>query len=157
MRESTRNTWVQGLVAGLIGYATVVAVFGVGNAVAGRSFFYTAEALGVAILGGLPGAGAVIAFNGVHMIASVIFGTIAAWLIHETELHPRIWFVILFLFVTGFLLSSAAMGVLASEMADAAPWWAVFMANAAAAALAGGYLYTRHPWLTSQIRDVAEH
>ena len=131
MGESTSRTMVQGLVAGLIGYFAVALFFVVVNALGGQDPFHTAAVLGSVLVGNASGtAGAVIAFNGLHMIASLIVGIVAAWLLYETELHPGSWFAAFFFFVAGFIFTSVFAGVVASELSSAAPWWAVIMANA---------------------------
>lgn len=159
MRESTRGTLYQGLVAGLIGYVTVAGFFVILNLVSGRPALYTAGVLGAPLVGTDPAAteaAAVIAFNGLHMIASMVMGMIAALLVFETELHPRAWFAFFFIAVAGFLFTSVVGGVVASEMANAAPWWAVIVANLLAAGLSIRYLLSRHPWLAATVRDVAD-
>jgi len=156
MRETAKTTLVEGLVAGLIGYASVAIVFLVANLMAGRPALFTAEVLGSAILNGNGGPGAVLAFNGLHMVASLVIGMAAAWLLYETALRPRFWFAVLFLFVAGFILSTVVAGVFAVELTGAAPWWTVLTANGVAALLAGGYLWSQHPGLGSQIGGVGE-
>jgi hypothetical protein len=159
MTESTRGTLYQGLVAGLIGYVSVAGFFVLLNLLAGRPALYTAGVLGAPLVGATPGTisvSAAIAFNGVHMIASMVMGVIAAFLVYETELHPRAWFAFFFIAVAGFLFTSVVGGVLAVEMAEAAPWWAVVVANLLAAGISIFYLLSRRPWLAATVKDVAE-
>jgi hypothetical protein len=147
----------QGLVAGLIGYVIVAGFFVALNLVLGRPATFTAGVLGTALVGGATAhVGAVIAFNGVHILASMVMGVAAALLIYETELHPRAWFAFFFVFVAGFVFTSVVAGVVAAEMTEAAPWWAVIFSNLLAAGLSVRYLLSRHPWLSATVRDVAE-
>jgi hypothetical protein len=99
----------EGLVAGLLGYAVIAMFFGFLHLFTGQSLFHTAAALGeglvshdAAIIGGAA-AGSVIAFNGVHMLAFVLFGVIAAWLVSHAERNPGFFIVMLFLGLAGFL------------------------------------------------------
>jgi hypothetical protein len=157
MGSSTSKTLVEGLVAGLIGYFAVALFFMAVNTLSGQDPFHTAAVLGTVLVGNVSGnAGAVIAFNGLHMIASLVVGIVAAWLLYETELHPGSWFAPFFFFVAGFIFTSVFAGVVASELSSAAPWWAVISANAVAGALAGWYLWTRHPGLGEAIQHAAE-
>ncbi len=156
MQRGSKDTVVQGLEAGVIGYVVVAVFFLILNLVTGRPAFFTAESLGTALLGGTAGAGAVLAFNGVHMVGSLVIGLAAAFLLYETDLHPSLWYPAMFIFVAGFILSSVFAGVFAAELAGAAPWWAIFVANALAGGVAGGFLWTRHPNLADRVSEMAQ-
>jgi hypothetical protein len=94
MSETQQRVFYEGLVAGLIGYVTVALVLGIVDLVTGRSVFYTVATLGQAVFGGAGGGegtvtpAAVFTYNGVHVLAFVVFGIFVAWLVVETELHP---------------------------------------------------------------------
>ena len=107
---------VDGLVAGLVGYLAVVLFVALWNVVAGRSPFYTAALLGEAVFLGLRDmaavtldVGMVLAFNGLHLLAFLIFGFFGAWLVYETELHPSFWYLAFALFLAAALLAYGAM------------------------------------------------
>ena len=51
MKAERERVLTEGLIAGFIGYATVIVVYGVVNLATGHSFFYTAALLGNAVLG----------------------------------------------------------------------------------------------------------
>jgi hypothetical protein len=163
MRPHRAEVLWEGFVAGVLGYATVAAFFGVFNMVEGRSFFFTAALLGEALIGPVvpPGevsvtAGPVLAYNGVHLLAFLIIGIGAAWLVIFAEEHPGLWYVVFFLFLAGFFFSVALVLLYASPVAEAMPWGSVLGANAAAALAMGGYLLKAHPrvWRDSwQERD----
>ena len=81
-----RAQWLtQGLIGGLIGYAAVAVFFVLVNLIGGRSPFHTAAALGSTLFYGLQDAanlviepGPVIAYNGLHLILSILAATVAA-------------------------------------------------------------------------------
>jgi hypothetical protein len=155
------RTWVaEGLVAGLIGYVTIVVMFGAINLVGGDPLFQTATMLGSALFygardaaGAVAGPGPIIAYNGIHILVSLIIGAGAAWLIFQTERNRPLWFVVFFIFLAGFIYSVALMGVLAAEVVAILSWPAIVMANVAAGLTAGGYLWWRHSRLVVELAE----
>lgn len=160
MKPERARILVEGLIAGLIGYVTVALFYGVVNLLWGRSPFFTAALLGAALVehpGGVAAvevtAPAVIAYNGVHLVAFLAIGFGAAWLVFETERYPRFWYPVFFLFVAAFIYSLAAILVFAAPVADAAFWWSVAGANVVAAVAMGAYLWRAHPRLWQELRE----
>ncbi len=153
------GNWIpEGLLAGLIGYITVVALFGVVNLASGQAVFHTAALLGSALFFGareasdaVAGPGPVIAYNGVHILVSLVIGLLAAWLIFQTEKHRPLWFVVFFVFLAGFIYSVVVMGVLAAEVVHLLSWPAIVAANLVAGVAAGGYLWWRHAQLLAEL------
>jgi hypothetical protein len=150
----------EGLLAGLIGYVTVVALFGVLNLLGGEAVFHTAALLGSALFFGarsaaevVAGPGPIIAYNGVHILVSLIIGLGAAWLIFQTEKNHPLWFIVFFIFLAGFIYSVALVGVLVAEVADLLPWSVIVIANVAAGLTAGGYLWWRHSRLMVELAE----
>lgn len=148
-RES--NWVVEGLVTGLVGYLTVVVLFAIMNLATGEGLFHTAALLGSALFFGVREAGEmvagpapVIAYNGVHLLASLIIGLGAAWLVFETERNRPLWYVVFFVFLAGFIYSVAVMGVFAAEVVGVLSWPVILAANLAAGLTAGGFLWWRH-------------
>lgn len=160
MREDRGQMLVQGLVAGLLGYATVAIFFVVENLIAGRSPLYTAAVLGQTMFyGGLESGrvaiepGPILAYNGVHMVASVIVGLVASWLVFETERHHPLWYFLFFVFLAGFIYSLVAIGILGAEIANAIEWWSVAVANLAWVLAMGAYLLVMHRGLLRELRE----
>jgi hypothetical protein len=146
--ENNRPWIPEGLAAGFIGYVTVLAFFGLLNLADGASAFRTAEELGRALFygndPGAAGAGPIISYNGIHLLVSLCIGMGAAWLVFQTEKNRPFWFLVFFIFLSGFIYSVAMMGVVASEMAAILSWPVIVLANLAAGATAGGFLWWRH-------------
>lgn len=158
MRPEREEVLLQGVIAGLVGYAAVALFFIVVNLIEGRSPFFTPALLGSALFYGLRDPadlivqpGPVLAYNGVHLVIFLIVGMAAAWLVFEAELHHYLWYIVFFLFLAGFILSLAVVGVLGAVIGRLIPWWSVLGANLTWALAIGGYLWLTHRGL---VRDL---
>jgi len=146
----------EGLITGLIGGLVVILFYGFLNLVTDRSFFATAALLGAGLVstaraGGA--VGAVLAFNGVHVIAFLVIGVAAAWLVLYTERHPTFVVLALFAGVAGLFVVMAAFLSFAADSGVQIPIGSVFAANLLAGAAMGAYLLRAHPRLWAEIRD----
>ena len=154
-----RAQWLaQGLIGGLIGYVAVAVFFVLVNLVGGRSVFHTAAALGSTLFYGLQGAanlviepGPVIAYNGLHLILSIVVATVASWLLYETERHHFIWYIVFFIFLAGFVYSLVLIGVVGAEISHIVPWWSVLAANVIWLLSLGSYLWYQHRSLIGEL------
>jgi hypothetical protein len=156
--KSERPWVVEGLVTGLIGYVTVVILFAGANLLRGEGPFHTPALLGSALFFGLrdpmalePGPAPIIAYNGVHILVTLIIGLGAAWLVFQTERNRPLWFLVFFVFLAGFIYSVVIMGVLAAEIVHLLSWTVIVLANLAAGITAGGYLWRRHASLLKEV------
>lgn len=139
------------LLAGVIGYGLVVLFFVVVNLAQGRSPFYTAALLGSAVFGGLRDPaqlliepGMVLAFNGIHLVAFLLFGLFAAWLVYETELHPEFWYLGFVLFLSAAVLSYAVVLAFTVLVGALVSPWLVVASTAIGALGMAGYLAGVH-------------
>lgn len=157
MQAERSTALMQGLIAGMIGYAVFVIWFAVVNVIAGQSPFYTAHVLGMALFRFDPSAVAqsVIAYNGLHLVASLLMGMIASFLVQEVDLHPNLWYIVMFMFVAGLLYAVGLGGIIANEIAGAVSWIEVVIVNVLAALFSGGYLWKSHPRLKERVRRAA--
>ena len=154
----TTALYQEGLVAGLVGAATIAVWFLILDSLSGRPL-YTPTVLGTALFrrGGttplseiLPNLEMVLMFTWVHGLVFVAIGGIVARLLALSERQPSVGFGILMLFVFfefGFIV--AAM-FFAEPILHALAWPAVLVANILAAAAMGGYFWLRHPNLRVQ-------
>ncbi len=154
MRDDRLKLLIQGLVAGLIGYAVVALIFAVANLISGRSMFYTAAILGASLFYGIHdpsqvtvAAPYVFAYNGAHLLVFLMFGMISAWLAWVAERLTQFWYVglVMFFFVAFHIV--AAMQAMAIPMQQALSGWAIWTAGAAAAIAMAAYLLSVHPQL----------
>jgi hypothetical protein len=158
----SQSSWVvEGLVTGLVGYVTVVVLFAALNVFAGEGVFRTAALLGSALFFGfregadpVAGPAPIIAYNGVHILVSLLIGLGAAWLVFETEKHKPLWFIVFFLFLAGFIYSVVVMGVFAAEIVHLLSWPVIVIANLAAGIAAGGYLGWRHAQTARELSNL---
>ena len=163
MNTQRQRLIADGFAAGLIGYALVVGFFVVVNVIAGQSPFHTAALLGETLFAGLRdpaavtlAAGPILAFNGVHIAAYILFGFFAAWLVYETELHPEFWYLALFLFIGATLLGVAAVLAAMALLGDPVSIAFVSAASLLAALGMAGYLTASHRALLRTIDQVQE-
>jgi hypothetical protein len=160
MNATRSRVWLDGLNAGLIGYATVALFIGLVDLLSGRSFFYTASLLGQSVIGGFgdptPGLiapGPIFAYNGVHVLVFVAIGLLIAWLVYEIELHPMFWYVVFFVLLGVFFFSFILLAIVATPVSESVPWWSFLAANAIAALAIGGYFHRTHPRLWTEVTE----
>jgi hypothetical protein len=155
--QSSERLSQEGLVAGLLGAATIALWFLLLDALRGRPLL-TPSLLGTAIFGGGAGLDApasltvsmemVVLYTWVHALVFAVVGGVAARLLAIAERRPHVGFGVLLLFVVfefGFLL--AAM-LFAEPVLRVLTWPAVLAGNLLAAVVMGAYLWRRHPGLT---------
>ncbi|MDX1578353.1 MAG: hypothetical protein R3266_07700 [Gemmatimonadota bacterium] len=150
----------EGLLVGLVGYATVVVVVAGLDLLSGRALFHTPGLLGRGLVAdpGPPGsiaAGAVLAYNGLHLLAFLVIGIGVLQLARLVEVHPVAWFLAYFVCVAGFFVVEMTITVIDPE-GEALSWWAILLATAAAAFAMGIFLNRRHPALWRRISRDAD-
>ena len=130
MKPDRARVLYEGLITGLLGYLVIVLFYGLLNLATGLSFFATAARLGAGLVSVERGGavGAVLAFNGLHVVA-------------------------LFIGVAGLIAIMAAFLSFAAGSGIELPIGSVFAANLLAGAVMGTYLLKAHPRLWSEIRD----
>jgi len=147
----------EGIVAGLIGAATVAIWFFILDAIQGRPL-YTPTVLGTALFGDASALDAperiqasfetALMFTWVHVLAFAILGGVAAYLLMLAERDPNYGFGILLFFVVfmfGFLVVAMAF---AESVLHALAWPAILVGNLFAAAAMAVYFRRHHPDLT---------
>jgi hypothetical protein len=156
--DSTR-VYKEGIIAGVIGAATVAVWFLVVDMMHGRPF-YTPTVLGTALFGrGVwpatletmpPSFEMVAMFTWVHVLAFAVIGVVVARLIVMAERNPSLGFGFVLLFVILEACFTVAMMIVAEPVLRALTWPAILVANVLAAAVMAGYFWLRHP--TMQMR-----
>ena len=148
----------EGLVAGLVGAATVALWFLLVDTVQGRPL-YTPTVLGSALFSrgaGAPWASAlpniemVLMFTWVHGLTFVVIGGIVSHLLGLAERQPSLGFGIFMLFVFFEFVFTAGAMLFAAPVLRALAWPAIVVANLLAALSMGGYFWLRHPNLRVQ-------
>jgi hypothetical protein len=154
MRTHTRRALADGLFTGLIGYATVVAVFAALNLLAGRSPFFTPALFGSALFYGLEDAsdlrimaGPVLAYNMVHVLGFLAIGMWSSWLVTQADRHPVFRYLVGFTLVFTAAHVYAALVLFAIPLVDGGDALGIGASSVAAATAMGWYLMRRHPAL----------
>lgn len=155
--ERTEILW-EGLVAGLIGYATVAILVGVIDVAVGRSFFFTAAMLGETAFYGLTDPanvvvwpGAVFAYNGVHLLGFLLIGMSAAWLAYLAEKGEELWYLGLVLFLLVVAHACGAVLVMTEGLRAAMPVWMVVVPTLAGLVAMSLYMLGVRPGLRSEL------
>lgn len=161
MRMQTRLVLGGGLVAGLVGYGTVVVVMAAMNVIVGRSPFYTAGLFGSVLFYDLRdpatlvlAAGPVLAYNMVHLIAFLVLGTVASWLVTLSERHPSAQYFVLVVLVFVVFHVYGALMLFAQPLLGGSAWWEMGLGTAAAAVTMSAYLVLGHPFLRRELREI---
>ena len=154
-RESELSSvYGEGIVAGLLGAATVALWFLVIDTINGHPL-YTPTVLGTAVFRG--GAGLahpetlpvsfemVVLFTWVHALVFAAVGGIAARLLAFAEHTANVGFGIVLLFVIFEFGFVAVTMVFAEDVLRSLAWPAVLVGNLLAAAVMGAYFWRRHP------------
>lgn len=161
MTERTRLVLSGGLVAGLIGYATVIVVVSALNVLAGRSIFHTAALFGSSMFYGLedPAAlqiepGPVLAYNMVHVLTFLAIGLFVSWLVSLAERYPAAqYFVLVTLVFVAFHIFGGLL-LFAGPLLGGGAWVIVGVAGVAAALAMGWYLLRIHPLLRRELKEI---
>jgi hypothetical protein len=148
------SIYEEGLVAGLLGAATIAAWFLALDVLAGRPF-RTPTILGTAIFRGGQGLASpesipvsfemVLLYTWVHALVFLVIGGVAARLLAVAERQPNAGFGILLLFVVfefGFLVLTL---LFAEPVLRVLTWPAVLVGNLLAALAMSVYFWRRHP------------
>jgi len=163
MSESRARFFVEGTVAGFIGYGVVAALFALLNLVQGRSIFYTAALLGSDLFYGLEspadlviGPGPVLAYNGVHLVGFLLVGVFMGWLVGLAERIPQGWYLILILFLVVMAhVFGLPIWFQGPVVAEISLWYVVFATSLAALAM-GAFFYALHPRLRDSMRAYSD-
>jgi hypothetical protein len=149
---------LRGMIAGLIGYATVVVFFLVADPIAGRPVFYTPALLGGALFFGLSdpaglelGPGPVLAYNGAHFLVFVFLGFVAAWFARLAERLPMGWVLTLNLTVLVLFHVFGAFLFFTEPIRAAIPVGGAVGATVLAVGAMTAYILWAHPRLRREL------
>jgi hypothetical protein len=152
--DQTSATYSEGIVAGLLGAATIAVWFLIVDTVNGRPL-YTPTVLGTAIF--RQGVGLespetlpisfemVFLFTWVHALVFAAIGGVAAHLLAYAEHTANVGFGIVLLFVIFEFGFVAVTTVFAGDVLASLAWPAVLAGNLLAAGAMGAYFWRRHP------------
>lgn len=159
MRLGRERLLVHALVAGILGYAAIVAFFAIANVLAGRSPFFTAAVLGNALLGDpstAVSARSVAVYNGLHLVAFLLLGAVAAWISDLVERRPELWYLFLVFGIVVFFHLFGAVATLAAPVGDAVPLWQILCGSLLALAAMSAWLGRAYPGIAAGVRAVGD-
>jgi hypothetical protein len=149
----------EGLLGGVIAYLSVAVVLGLVNALLGRSVFHTAAALGTLIVGGAVAddsvsieAGPILAYNGVHLLGSIVVASFVALEMFETERHHSLWFFFFMVLIAALMYSVALFGVFGVEVGGVLSWLEVVTGTVAWVGSLTAYTAWQHRALARSLR-----
>ena len=155
--SETSNVYQEGIIAGILGAATIALWFFVLDAFGGRPF-YTPTVLGTVLFRhgvGLDQAQAlaisfemVLVYTWVHGLVFCLIGGIASKLLALAERNLNLGFGILLFFVIFEFGFVGAAFIFAEPVLHALTWPAILIGNLLAAAAMAGYFWRHHPNLT---------
>jgi hypothetical protein len=148
----------EGLILGLIGYASVALLYTIFDFLAVRGFLFTVDLLGKAMFRGLKDPSVLVLpiqiditvifwYNMFHLIISLIIGLIITGLIYLFEKNPGAKYYILYILTFGLVFTIFAVSFLTTTIRGLLPLWSIILANIFAVILAGSYLIKKHPGL----------
>lgn len=152
MRQETSNTIWQGIIAGLIGYATIALAVGAGDVMQGRSFLFTVSLLGEWMFYGLQDpadatvwAGPVFAYNGLHLVTFLAFGLLSSWMASVSEKGPLFWYGALVMYIFVFVHMFGAVALMTEPLRVQIPMLQIVVPSLLAVAAMSVYLLVMHP------------
>ena len=162
MADKGHSTIREGIIAGLIGSASVAIWFFILDVIHGRLLF-TPAALGSGFLKGARTVddvqitlATVGGYTAVHVVAFALVGVLAALLIHAAQKRPIVLLGAILLFVTLEAFFVGILALVASWLMDVMPWWTIAIANLIAGLAMGTYLMSTHPALRAELRREIE-
>lgn len=156
------STVKEGIVVGLAGAIAVALWFLVYDAAIGAPF-RTPALLGAALFDGLRDAdalvvtpAAVVKYTIAHGLAFVAFGVAVSTLFAMIDRERTMLFALFMLFCCFEVVVVLALRVLAYQVAEAIPTWAILGANLLATVVMLGLLFRRHHQAPSELLSVGE-
>ncbi len=140
----------EGILAGLIGAATVAAWFFIFDAIGGAPFrtpailwvgFFRGDSAPASVS---PAPGPVLMYTLVHVLVFVAFGIIAALLLAGAEREPPMLLVLIIFFVAFEVFFLALVTFLAQPVLGVVTWWAILIGNFLAAVAMLGCFFALH-------------
>lgn len=153
------RTLIDGLTAGMAGAITVAGWFLILDVDRGQPFA-TPALLGATLLHGAADPRLVdvtprlvIEYSVIHVMAFVVFGLAAAWLISAAEREPQLMAGVLTLFACFEAFFLLALGAASQVVLATLVWWRIITANVLATAAMFAVFSSRHPALRAQLRQ----
>ena len=156
----------EGLIVGVIGYASVAVFYSAFDLLAARGSLHTVNMLGKCVFRGLRNPAvlglpmqvdltATALYNGFHLLMSLVIGLIVTGLVKYSNRGPSQARMALFTIVAGFVVTIITVGQLTNSIRPLLPWWSIVVANVFAVLLPSVYLLRKHPALWGKLNPFA--
>lgn len=160
------RTLREGLIVGLIAYATVALFYTAFDFLAARDSLFTVNMLGRAAFRGLRDPAvlmfpdqldlpAIFLYNGMHLILSLAIGLVVTTIVDQADRRPAMAPFLLLVIVAGGVITVLTVGFLTQAARPVLPWSSIIVANLLATGLAGLYLLRRRPGLWRRFTSMA--
>jgi hypothetical protein len=161
MASSAHDTR-DGVVVGLIAYASVAVFYSIFDFLAARGMLYTVNMLGRTVFRGLRDPAvlqhpvrldlpAIFLYNGLHLLLSLLIGLVVMRFVGHAERNPSRAGLMLLLIVSGFVVTILGVGWLSTPIRAVLPWWSIVVANSAAVVTAAVYVMKRRPGVLGRL------
>ena len=162
----SRRTLQDGLVVGLIAYASVAVFYAAFDLLASRGTLYTVDLLGKTVFRGLrdpavlqfpmvPDLASIFWYNALHLVLSLAIGIVVTMLVDNAERNPGWARFMVGVIVGGFVVTVALVSIVTEPLRTLLPLWSIVSANALASLFAGLYLLRRRPGLLGRMMPLA--
>jgi hypothetical protein len=151
MRKHIARVLFDGGIGGFIAYSLISAYFAVLNVAGGKSALHTLQTLSHGVFASSD-PGQMIAFNGIHLLAFLMLGIVAALMVEEIELRPAFWYVVFVIAFVGFMLGYVLLSLATAALANLSPITVAF-GNLVASVGMGVFLFCRHLYMGSALND----
>jgi hypothetical protein len=148
--QAQRSVLREGIVAGLLGAATVAVWYLIFDTARGKPFM-TPGLLGGAVFYGLSdprslliSPGPILGYTILHGLAFIAFGVVAASFIQLSDREPKLFIAVVILFACFEMFFLGVVGALGQSMVGALVWWAILIGNLLAATVMLWYFYLGH-------------
>jgi hypothetical protein len=149
----------EGTVAGVSGYAAVVLAVTAMDLLSGRAALHTAGQLGAwlfhpmedALTG--PSLPSALAYNGFHLVLSLVVGIVAATMVALSERIRGFWYVGLMFMIGCGIYAVGALGAIAVEFKEITDWPTTIVGTASWLIAITVYLRLAHPRLVVKLKE----
>ena len=160
MEDNTARILKEGVIGGLAAYVSAVLVLALLHVIQGESIFHSAAAMGSVLFYGeqaseqfAVAAAPVLAYNGVHLVGSLVVGLVAAFFVFETESHHAFWYFTFTAVIAAVVYSITIFGVFGVEIGGVLEWSTVLVGTAAWTLALVAYFWWAHRGLMKEIQE----
>jgi hypothetical protein len=157
-RQDTRD----GLVIGLIAFASVALFYGSFDFLASRGALFTVNLLGGALFSGMRDPSVlqlpvpvqwagIVKYSALHLVLSLLIGIVVVRMVGQAERTPAHARALTALIAAGFVATIAVVGWFSTPIRPLLPWWSIVLANSFAVLVGAAYLARVRPGVARRL------